>query len=127
MDRDMLTEILAGRHFNMPDRVARGAWPHEPLAFSALVQHLSAVISSRQWFPGPFQPAKSGEWVADVTVIENIRPDLLIVHVQRSGASGRTIAESFERRFSSPVDAADFFLRTEHRLPGDLDGWKVIA
>lgn len=70
MDKDSLTEILSGHHLNMPERVARGIWPHPPLRFGDLVRHLAEIVSSQQWFPAPFVAATPGEFVADVTAIE---------------------------------------------------------
>ena len=116
MDPDTLTQILEGHHFSMPDRIALGAWPHQPLQFSHLAQHLAKVIASREWFPKPFRAAAPGEFVADVTVIERKNPRSYVVHVQRSGASGLTVATASMDAFSNPEDAAAFFLRTEHRL-----------
>jgi hypothetical protein len=105
MDVNTLTQILEGHHFSMPDRIALGAWPHEPLQFTYLVQHLAKVIASREWFPKPFRAATPGEFVADVTVIERKNPRSYVVHVQRSGASGLTVAAASTHTFSTPESA----------------------
>ncbi|MFO0826570.1 MAG: hypothetical protein U0572_00330 [Phycisphaerales bacterium] len=36
------------------------------------------------------------------------------------------LAAESERTFDSAQSAADHYLRWELRLPGDLDGWKVV-
>jgi hypothetical protein len=126
VDADSLTEILSGRHFSMPERISRGLWPHEPMRLGDLVRHLSGVIRSRPWFPALFCPAAPGEVVADVTTIERRGPHEYIVHVQRSGASGFTIAATGSSTFTSAEAAAAEFLRQEFRLPGDLDGWTIV-
>jgi hypothetical protein len=126
MDAGTLTEILSGKHLSMPDRIDRGAWPHPPLLFADVVQHLASVVASRDWFPKPFRTAAPGDLVADLTAVERRGPHEYVVHVQRSGPSGYTIAGAAERRFDSPTDAAAFFLRAEYRLPGDIDGWKIV-
>ncbi len=126
MDADTLTEILSGKHLSMPDRVVRGVWPHPPLILADLVEHLAKIVASRDWFPKPFRRAEPGHLVADLTAVERRGAHEYIVHVQRSGPSGFTVAGAAERRFHSPRDAAAFFLRAEYRLPGDIDGWKVV-
>ena len=54
----------------MPERIKRGVWPHPPLEFKAIVDHLAGVVRERVWFPRPFVPSKPGEPVADATAIE---------------------------------------------------------
>lgn len=126
MDADSLTQILAGRHFNMPERIDRGIWPHPPLRFSDLVKHLAGVLTTREWFPEMFTPARSGDIVPDVVAVERRNSREYVVHMQSSGPSGFTVAGTASRSFRSPDEAAAFFLRVAFRLPGDLDGWKVI-
>ena len=126
MDANSLTQILAGRHFNMTERIERGIWPHPPLKFCDLVRHLAEVLASQEWFPEKFIPARPGHIVADVVVVERSGSRDYVVHMQSSGPSGFTIAGSGSRTFQSPDEAAEFFLHVAHRLPGDLDGWKVI-
>jgi len=122
----MLTELLAGRHINMPERIARGAWPHAPLGFADLVNHLAGIVSHRRWFPQPWRECFSPcDPVADLTVIERRGESRYVVHIRRSGAS-MNLAEEGERVFADPADAAEFYLRTELHLPGDLDGWRVV-
>jgi hypothetical protein len=127
MDANSLIEILSGRHFNMAERIERGIWPHPPLRFDDLVEQLAEVVSVQLWFPREFRPARPGEMVADVTVIERRGPENYVLHMQRSGPTGATIAASGSRLFTSPKFAASEFLKLEFRLPGDLDGWVVVA
>jgi len=126
MDADALTEILSGKHLSMQERITRGAWPHPPLIFVELVDHLASIVASSDWFPKPFRAARPGELVADLTAVEHRGPHEYIVHVQRSGPSGYTVGAATERRFDSPRDAGAFFLRVEYRLPGDIDEWRVV-
>jgi len=46
MDKETLTSLLRGEHFNMPERIKRGAWPHPALKLSDLVTRLVKVIES---------------------------------------------------------------------------------
>lgn len=126
MDPSDLTELLGGHHFSMPERIARGMWPHSPLKLESLVAHLAAVLSSRRWFPEPFAPPRSGEPVADIAVVECRGPSEYIVHLQASGPSGLTVAGYVARTFDSAATAAEHYLRVGLRLPGNLDGWKVV-
>jgi hypothetical protein len=63
--------------------------------------------------------------VADITVIERKAANRYVVHYQRSGPSGGTIAAAGERSFRRPEAAAKFYLTAEFNLPGGLDGWTV--
>jgi hypothetical protein len=124
MDQDSLTQILSGHHFSMAERVSRGLWPHAPLRFRDMANHLARVITDRDWFPRRFVPAAVGETVADSTAIERRRDGTFEVHIQRSGSSPDILAERGSRVFDRAEEAAAFFL--EVHLPGDLDGWKVV-
>ena len=127
MDDATLLEILSGRHFNMHERVERGIWPHPPIAFAHVVHVLARVIQEQEWFPRAYQPGLRGQWVPDVTAIENCGAGCFRVHYQRAGALGNTIAAQGAREFSSAAEAVVFFLKAEFHLPGDLDGWQVVG
>jgi hypothetical protein len=126
MDDDSLTEIVSGRHLNMPERRRRGIWPHPPMQFEAVVCHVAGLVRTREWFPQRFVPDVPGRPVADVTAIERRSDTEYAVHIQRSGASGYTVAERGVRIFNRAEDAAAFYLEAEFNLPGDIDGWKVV-
>jgi hypothetical protein len=121
----MLTDLLAGRHFNIEERVTRGAWPHEPLRFCDLVAHLATVLAARRWFPRPWIERPADWPVGDRTVVENQGGHRYVVRFERSGPS-MNLAEAGERVFLTARDAAEFYLRAELNLPGDLDSWKVV-
>jgi hypothetical protein len=122
---EMLIALISGAHFSMEERIRQGAWPHPPLRLRDLVAHLARVLESRDWFPRAWHPAEPGAAVADLTVIERRGPGDFLVHFQRSGPSGFTVAERGQRAFRKAEDAASFYLTAEFHLPGDLDGWKV--
>lgn len=126
MDDESLTDLLSGRHFSMPERIRRGIWPHAPLPYETVASHLARLIRARPWFPLLFIPARPGEEVPDVTAIERREDRTYVVHLQRSGPSGRTVAGKAARVFDTAEKAAVFFLEAELRLPGDLDGWQVV-
>jgi hypothetical protein len=123
---EMLTAVLSGTHFSMDERIRRDAWPHPPLLLGDLIAHLARVVESRTWFPRPWSPAEPGSAVSDVTVIERRGPADFVVHFQRSGPSGVTVAEQGQQAFEKAEQAAAFYLKWELHLPGDLDGWKVV-
>lgn len=125
MNTGTLTEVLSDKHLSIPDRIARGACPHPPLLF-ADVSHFTNIVASRRRFPKPFRAAAPGHLVAELTDVERRGPHECVVYEQRSGPSGYTVTGVALQRFDSPTDAAAFFLCTEHRLPGDIDGWKVV-
>ena len=125
MDSAFLTELLAGRHFNMEERVTRGVWPHPPLQFADLTRHLARVIEERGVFPSPWSERRPNAPVRDRTAIERRGPSEFVVRYERSGPS-LNLAEEGEHVFVSAEAAAAWYLRAEFGLPGDLDGWRVV-
>jgi hypothetical protein len=127
MDEETLTMLLRGERVNMPDRLARGLWPHPPLKFSEILTHLTKLLARNKWFPREWQTHRDGESVREGAVIECQAPDRYLYRASRSNPIQPTVlAASTERVFSNAEDAARHFLRWELHLPGDLDGWTVI-
>jgi hypothetical protein len=128
MDSETLTFLLRGEHLNMPERIERGLWPHPPLSFFDIVRHLAKVLESEKWFPREWKAAVAGESVCESGVIERQSPSRYIYRAQRHHPTNPCVlAEQTEKVFTSPEDAARFYLKWDLNLPGDLDGWKVIA
>jgi hypothetical protein len=44
VDNETLLFLLKGGHLNMPDRIARGLWPHAPLSFDTVANYLAIVL-----------------------------------------------------------------------------------
>ena len=44
MDKDILTFLLKGGHINVPDRKAKGIWPHPPLKYMDVRSHLVDLL-----------------------------------------------------------------------------------
>jgi len=127
MDSESLTYLLRGGHYDMPDRIARGIWPHPPLPFEALVEHLAVVIQKERWFPCEPKPRVAGEPVDEAGFIEHRAPDDFVYHERRGYAHDPcTVAESSRTHFDSARDVARHYLRWSLYLPGDLDSWKVV-
>jgi hypothetical protein len=127
MDSETLTEILSGRHLNLEERAERGVWPHASLQYDDVLSHLTKVITERQWFPRSLPTTERPPWVADFVIIERRKADEFLVHFQSAGPSAQTVAEQGIHRFSRPEEAAAFYLKWALNLPGDLDGWTVVA
>jgi hypothetical protein len=126
MDDDSLTYLLRGGHIDVPTRISRGIWPHQPLSFDALARHVARVLKREGSFPAPFIAAKAGESVREGIVIERRGPFHYVCHAQRHDALDPTrLAAKSERRFFSAHAAAKHYLRWNLNLPGDLDGWEV--
>lgn len=127
MDAETLTFLLRHGHINVPDRIARGLWPHPPIPFEDVVAHLCAVIRSTRWFPWPFCPWQPGEAVAEGGVIERQSDHRFVYHYQRPHPTNPyVLAERSEKFFRSAEAAARHYLKWDLYLPGNLDGWKVI-
>jgi len=83
MDSETLTLLLRGAHVNIPERIERGLWPHPPLRFSDVVQHLANVLESEKWFPREWSSAVPGESVWEGGVIERQSSSKYIYRSQR--------------------------------------------
>jgi len=126
MDPETLTALLRGEHFGMPDRIARGAWPHPPLLFSELVHHVAGVLQREGLFPALLRPRPENT-VPDGGIIEK-QSDLRYVYRRQRplAINPHVLAEQGEHVFSTAEDAAHHYLIWDLNLPGDLDGWQVV-
>jgi len=89
--------------------------------------HLACIISQREWFPNEYVAPVPGQVVDEHLVIQRLGRSRFVCRSSRALALAPTmLAEESHRRFRSARKAADYFLRWEHGLPGDLDGWKVV-
>ena len=119
MDRDTLTYLLKGGHINVPDRISKGIWPHPPLKYKDVRAHLVSLIENTEWFPCDLTSGKEG------VVIQN-KNGKYICHVLHYSAFGAPIvSEKKIKKFKKPEEAADYYLKWDLFLPGDLDSWKV--
>jgi hypothetical protein len=127
MDSETLTLLLKQGHLNMRERIDRGVWPHPPLIYADVLDQLVRLIENAQWFPEPWKPVVPGQPVREGGIIERVS---LIKYVYRSRRSNPAHpyleAEQVEKVFSSAKLAADYYLKWDLHLPGDLDGWEVI-
>lgn len=127
MHPDILTRLLRGEHISMPERIALGSWPHEPLRYRDLVEHLALILKNERWFPRPWEPPKQGEPVNEHAVIERQSSVRFVYRCARHHPiDPYQLAEQTEHVFWSARAAAKYYLRWELALPGDLDGWKVV-
>ena len=127
MDRDTMIFLLRGGHIDMPERLARGIWPHPPLHMSLLVTLITECLANEEWFPRRWQPAQSGQRVREGGTIHRVAPNRFIHRAQRHAATDPMIlAETVETVFSTAQDAARHYLRWDLNLPGKLDSWTVL-
>jgi len=126
MDDETLISLLCGQHLSMPDRLARGVWPHPPLQYSDLVHHLAELLRREVSFPRPWRSHEPGRVVHDGGVIERCGDKFLYRWQRANPVNPLVLAEHSERTFESAEEAASHYLTSDLHLPGDLDGWKVI-
>jgi hypothetical protein len=127
MDEETLTTLLRGQHINMPERVARGMWPHPPLHLADVLAHLTKLLHQHKWFPREWQPHSEGKPVNEGGTIERQESDQYVYRAVRAHPLHPHVsAQNTEQLFSSAEDAARYYLKWDLHLPGDLDGWKVI-
>lgn len=120
MDNDTLTYLLKGGHINVPDRIAKGIWPHPPLKYKSVLKHLANLIEDNEWFPCDLSVGKEG------VVIQNIGKKFICHTLNYSALGAPVVSEKKQQEFKTSKKAADFYLKWDLHLPGDLDSWKVI-
>jgi hypothetical protein len=127
MDSETLTFLLRQGHLDMKTRVERGIWPHAPLKYDDVLQHLVQIIKKETWFPRVWESAVEGKPIYEGGVIERKSPNKYVYHSQRHQAySPYILAEEMHKEFNSAESIAKHYLKWDLNLPGDLDGWKVI-
>jgi hypothetical protein len=125
MDETTLTRLLTGEHLNMTERLERGLWPHPPIPLETVLQHLTNLIKRSRWFPREPDPTQTA--INEYGTIERLSDGRFVYRSQRAQPwNPRLLAGSMERPFSTAREAAEFYLRRDLNLPGDLDGWKVV-
>ncbi len=128
MDNETLLYLLKGGHLSMPDRIARGAWPHAPLSFDAVADCLAIVLAGGEaWFPYQWKPHRPGQIVREGGTIERDENHRYVYRSSAAHPASPTTPHSFtETVFSNARDAAVHYLKWDLHLPGDLDGCKVM-
>jgi hypothetical protein len=127
MDSETLTYLLYGGHINMPDREARGLWPHPPLRLEHVLDHIEGIVEQNEWFPRQWYPHQVGEPVDERATIQQAALGRFIYRVSRAHPTRPgVVAQTVEHVFPTARDAARYFLKWDLHLPGNLDGWTVI-
>jgi hypothetical protein len=127
MDSETLTYLLRGGHIDMPDRVARGLWPHPPLKFEEVLALLTELLEEHEWFPRETHAHREGESVDERGAIQRVSSGRYVYRLSRAHPSEPLVlAQTAEHVFPSARAAAGYFLKWDLNLPGDLDGWKVV-
>lgn len=127
MDYDTIIFLLKDGHLNMEKRREKGIWPHPPLKFNDLVNVIVTYLKDNKWFPDEWEEPKSGELIGDSSAIEKVNERKFIYRSVRSAPIDLTrVGERTEKIFTTAATAAEYYLRNDLCLPGDLDGWKVI-
>jgi hypothetical protein len=129
MDDETLLFLLKGGHLSMPDRIARGAWPHAPLSFEAVADYLATVLEQNErWLPCRRQPHQVGQAVREGGTIERQANHRYVYRSNAAHPTSPTILNrSVETVFQTAREAAVYYLHWDLHLPGDLDGWQVVG
>jgi hypothetical protein len=119
MDAETLSFLLGGGQLNVPDRIARGLWPHPPLKFSDLLAHIVEALDTRDSFPSDGNPDSPVGLIEKQSSTDYVWRRLVEVGMLRM--------EILRTTYPSAEAAARAFLRWTLGLPdcGTLDSWKV--
>ena len=135
MSPETLTALLRGEHIDTRQLEELDLLPRETLRHREVVDHLAGVITRNDWFPRPWMEHVPGQSVDETVVIERLGAGRrrwpgaprFVCHARRHAATEpRALVEEARKRFWSARRAAEFYLRFQLGLPGDLDGWKVV-
>jgi hypothetical protein len=126
MSHEILTLLLRGGHLDTARRVALGLLPLEILRYAEVRRHLVRLILQAEWFPRPLEEHVAGEAVDEHIIVQRLAGHRFACHARRAAPLDPTaLVEEAHPVFHSARRAADFYLRWELNLPGDLDGWEV--
>lgn len=126
MDEETLIH-LEGGHIPMPERLSKGIWPYPPLPFEALVPMIRVRLDIDGWFPRRWQTPKPGEAIDETGTIEKRDSHYIYRAVRSNPLNPTEVADEVETVFESAEAAIRHYLKWDLHLPGDLDGWKVVA
>jgi hypothetical protein len=126
MPPEVLTRLLKGDHLNVDQRKALGLWPCETLKYDEVVEHLSRILESEEWFPQRPSQSIPGTVIREGIYIRRHGETRFACIAQRASPGAPSVlADKTETVFDSARSAAEFYLKWELNLPGRLDGWPV--
>lgn len=112
---------------DMSERIKKGIWPHPALKLSDLIKVIAEYLKSNRTFPHEWIERKNGELIDDVSVIERKGGGVFVYRSRRANPTNlRRLGKKMEKIFNTVDSAAEYYLKNDLYLPGDLDGWKVI-
>jgi len=119
MDPETLTYLLSGGHLSVPEREARGLWPHPPIPFADLVEHIVKEVELKKVFPGPWKNERGPGIVERKSAFQFVWLAYVEIGVARD--------ELKRSVFRSAEAAARAYLHWNFNLPkgGSLDGWRI--
>jgi hypothetical protein len=127
INQEILLFLLKGGHIDMQVRIEKGIWPHPSLKLKECIIAIVNALNQDKCFPYPWINRKDGEFIDDVGALEKIDETKFIYRYREASPSNlREISVNKERVFITAQAAAEYYVRNILRLPGDLDGWKVI-
>ena len=127
MDKEDLMFLLRGGHIDMSERIKKRIWPHTPIPLNDCINVIVSILDRDKPFPHPWVNRQDGELIDDAATIEKINETKFIFHYREASPNDlRKISINRENIFKTAESAAEYYLRNILRLPGDLDGWKVI-
>ncbi len=104
----------------MEERTSRGAWPHPPLQYEDVRAHLVTIIEQEEWFPCDLSSSREG------VVIQNTGENFICHSLGYNPLGPQFESRKSQKSFRSATEAADFYLKWDLHLPGDMDSWKVV-
>jgi hypothetical protein len=127
MDNETVLFLLKDGHIDMTERFKKRIWPHPPLFFSHIVNILAGYLKLNRCFPSPWIERKDGELIDDSSVIEKTDDKNFTYRSRRAHPINLTkIGINIKKTFKTAESAAEYYLRNDLNLPGDLDGWVIL-
>lgn len=122
-----MTRLLRGEHIDMEERLRHGLSINEGLLYSEVLEHLARVLESVERFPAAPQEESGENPMEGVLIHREAQGRFRSFSAHTNPIDPTLVAHRCSRVFDSAVAAAEYYLKWELKLPGDLDGWKVRA
>ncbi len=120
----IVRELLKGKHFSVEERVQKGAPVTAVIKYSDLLEILKGMINEVNWFP--FRPEDPGNINYEGVIIEKVG-NKYISHSQRTDPTNPDVfSGESEKEFNSIDEVAEYYMKWNLHLPGDLDGYTVV-
>ena len=124
-NKELLVRLLKKEHINVPERKELGFFENKKIKYKDMKKQLICLLEESEWFPKELD-IDQNQVIEEGVFIQRRNNNCFICVVQRTDPGNPDqLAERTEKQFKTSKEAAEFYLKWELNLPGDLDGWEI--